>query len=166
MSATDNTMPGTVGAADTALPPLIQRADLWAGLACLAFGIGFVWIGTDYPLGTGGRIGPGYAPRLLGLLLIGIGLLLALRTPWTRDRIDTTFRPRPALLVLASVLAFALVFRWAGLVPAILASVFIANWAAPENGWQSAFGLGLLLAIFSWALFVTALRLPIPVFWF
>ena len=147
-------------------PPLLRRADFWAGLLCLGFGIGFVWIGADYPLGTGGRIGPGYAPRLLGLLLIGLGALLALRAPWTADGIETTFRPRPVLLVLASVLAFALVFQWAGLVPAILASVFIATWAAPENGWQSAIGLGVLLAVFSWALFVKALRLPIPVFWF
>ena len=146
-------------------PPLLQRADLWAGLLCGALGLSVVWIGADYPLGTGGRIGPGYAPRLLGLLLIGLGLLLAIRSAWTADGIDTTFRPRPVVLVLASVLAFALVFQWAGLVPAILASVFIATWAAPENGWHSAIGLGLLLAFFSWALFVKALRLPMPVFW-
>ena len=146
--------------------PLLQRADLWAGLLCLALGLGVVWIGGDYPLGTGGRIGSGYAPRLLGLLLIGLGLLLAFRAPWTADGIDMTFRPRPVLLVLVSVLAFAIVFQWAGLVPAILVSVFIATWAAPENGWPSAIGLGILLAFFSWALFVKALRLPIPVFWF
>ena len=150
----------------TAASPLLRCADLWAGLVCMGLGIGFIWIGADYPLGSGGRIGPGYAPRLLGLLLTGIGALLALRAPWTSDGIETTFRPRPVLLVLASVLAFALVFQYAGLVPAIFASVFIATWAAPENGWQSAIGLGALLAFFSWALFVKALRLPMPVFWF
>lgn len=147
-------------------PPLLQRADFWAGLACLAFGATFVWIGTDYPLGTGGRIGPGYAPRLLGALLMGIGALLSLRAPFTSDAIETTFRPRPVLLVLAAVLAFAIAFKFGGLIPAILASVMIANFAAPENGWQSAIGLGGILALFSWALFVKALKLPIPVFLF
>ena len=91
-------------------PPLLQRADLWAGLVCLGLGAAVVWIGADYPLGTGGRIGPGYAPRLLGLLLMGIGLLLFVRAPWTSDGIETMFRPHPAVLVLAAVLAFALVF--------------------------------------------------------
>ncbi len=89
-----------------------------------------------------------------------------LRTPFTGDAIETTFRPRPVLLVLASVLAFAVAFKLGGLIPAILASVIVANFAAPENGWQSAIGLGVILALFSWALFVKALRLPIPVFWF
>ena len=147
-------------------PPLHKRADLWAGLLCLTLGASVVLVGLEYPLGQSGRIGPGYAPRLLGLLLIGIGALLAVRAPWTSDAVDTTYRPRPVVLVLASVLAFAVVFAWAGLIPAILVSVFIANWAAAENDWQSALGLGLVLALFSWALFVKALRLPMPIFWF
>ena len=146
--------------------PLRRKADLWSGLAAMAFGAAIVWVGAEYPLGTGGRIGPGYTPRLLGLFLIGLGLLLALRAPWTADPVDTAVRPRPALLVLASVLVFALAFAWAGLVPAILACVAVASFAAPDNGWRTAIGLGVLLAVFAWALFVRALRLPIPVFWF
>lgn len=147
-------------------PPPLERADLWAGCLCLGLGVVVVLIGLDYPLGQSGRIGPGYAPRLLGLLLIGIGGLLVLRAPWTSDAVETTFRPRPVFLVLTSVLAFAAAFAWAGLIPAILVSVFIANWAAAENDWRSAIGLGFVLAVFSWALFVKALRLPMPIFWF
>ena len=168
--------PAAVGGPVRAPQPLLLRADLWTGIVCVVLGVGIVWIGADYPLGTGGRIGPGYAPRLLGLLLIGLGLLLVLRAPWTSDALDTTFRPRPAGLVLASVVAFAVIFGGmnvgpltipgAGLVPAILVSVFIANWATAENSWRSAIGLALLLAGFAWALFVKGLRLPIPVFWF
>lgn len=66
--------------------------------------------------------------------------------------------------VFGSVLAFAVVFDFGGLVPAIVASVAIANFAAPDNGWRSALVLGAVLSLFSWALFVQALRLPIPVF--
>lgn len=146
--------------------PVVKRADLWTGLACLAFGGAVIWLGLDYPIGKGGRIGPGYVPRLLGVLLMAIGLLLAARSLFTKDGIETTFAPRAVLLVLASVLAFAATFAWAGLVPAILVAVTIANFAAPDNDWKSALGLGLLLALFAWALFVKALRLPMPVFWF
>ena len=124
---------GTATLDQSLRPPLRKRSDVWAGLVCLALGAMVVLIGLDYPLGQSGRIGPGYAPRLLGLLLCGIGLLLALRAFWTSDAVDTTFRPRPVVLVLVSVLAFAIVFAWTGLIPAILVSVFIANWAAAER---------------------------------
>ena len=115
-------------------------------------------------MGTGGRIGPGYVPYLLGAVLAGIGLLLMLRAPFVNEAVELLFRPRPVVLVLAAVLAFALAFAWAGLVPAVLACVFVANFAAAENGWRSAIAVGVVLALFSWALFVVALKLPMPVF--
>jgi hypothetical protein len=143
---------------------LLRRADLWAGLASAAFGALILRIASDYPVGKGGRIGPGYAPRLLGGLLVGLGLLLMIRSTWVATPVECLFRPRPVVLVLASVVAFALVFAWAGLVPAVLATVLIANWASPENDWRSAISVAVLLAIFAWALFVVALKLPMPVF--
>ena len=144
--------------------PWLRRADLWAGLVFLAWGSLVLWTGADYPLGRAGRIGPGYMPRLLGLTLAGIGMLLVLRSRWTRDTVDTHISWRPAVLVLTSVVVFALVLQAFGLVPAILASVAVANFAVPDNTWASAVGLGATLAAFSWALFVKALALPIPVF--
>jgi Tripartite tricarboxylate transporter TctB family len=72
---------------------------------------------------------------------------------------------RPVALVLGSVVAFALVFEASGLVPAILVSVGVANYAMAENRWMTAVVLGALLAFFAWALFVKALSLPLPV-WF
>ena len=67
--------------------------------------------------------------------------------------------------MLGSVVAFALVFEASGLVPAILVSVAIANYAMPENRWTTAVVLGAMLAFFAWALFVKGSALPLPV-WF
>ena len=50
-----------------------------------------------------------------------------------------------------------------GLVPAVLATVAIANSAAGENKWTTAIALGAILAFFAWALFVKGLALPLPV---
>lgn len=143
--------------------PLWLRADLWSGLACATFGGAILWVGSDYPLGSGGRIGPGYAPRLLGIVLAAIGALMIVRAWWVAEPIERLFRPRPVVLVVASVLAFAVVFDRLGLVPAVLASVFVANWASQENGWRSSVAVGVVLALFSWLLFVVALKLPMPV---
>ena len=146
-------------------PRPAQRADLWAGLMFAGAGAAALWAGADYPQGVPSRIGPGYVPRLLGMLLSGIGLFLVVRARWARETVDATVAWRPLLLILAAVVAFALVFESSGLVPAILVSVAIANFAAPENGWTTAVVLGAVLAFFAWALFVKGLALPLPV-WF
>jgi hypothetical protein len=142
----------------------LGRADFLTGVMCLALAALVLWEGSDYPLGTAGRVGPGYVPRLLGLLMAGIGVLLIVRSFWSTDLADRTMAPRPIVLILASVFAFALAFDRFGLVPAILAAVAIANFAAPDNRWYTAIGIGTVLAVFSWALFVQSLKLPLPVF--
>lgn len=146
-------------------PRLGRRADLWSGVLFAALGAVILWSGADYSQGIPSRIGPGYVPRLLGILVAAIGLFLIARAWWTTEEIDTTVAWRPAILVLGSVVAFALVFEATGLVPAILVSVAIANYATPENRWTTAIGLGAMLALFAWALFVKGLGLPLPV-WF
>ena len=151
--------------ADERQPRLVERADLWSGLLFVALGALVLWIGADYPQGVPRRIGPGYVPRLLGVLMLGLGGFLAVRSLWAHEPIDTTIAWRPAACVLGSVVAFALVFEASGLVPAILVTVAIANYAVPDNRWTTAVGLGTVLALFAWALFVKGLRLPLPV-WF
>ena len=44
-------------------------------------------------------------------------------------------------------------------------SVAVGNYATPENRWTTAIVLGATLALFTWALFVKGLALPLPV-WF
>lgn len=139
------------------------RADLSAGLLFAAIGAGILWVGADYSLGVPSRIGPGYVPRLLGILLTGLGLFLVARSWWTTETIDPVIAWRPLGLVLGAVVAFALVFEASGLVPAILVTVALANYATPENRWTTAVVLGSALAFFAWALFVKGLSLPLPV---
>ena len=53
--------------------------DFFAGMLFVAFGIAAIVIGSSYTLGTAARMGPGYFPRILGILLIVLGSALALR---------------------------------------------------------------------------------------
>ena len=53
--------------------------DFYSGLIFIAFGIGAIVIGSNYALGTAARMGPGYFPRMLGILLIVLGAALSLR---------------------------------------------------------------------------------------
>jgi len=142
-------------------PP--PSADLCTGLLFAIFGAAVLWVGADYSLGVPSRIGPGYVPRLLGILLAAIGAFLIVRSRWTSERIEATIAWRPLLLISAATVAFALLFEASGLVPAILVSVAIAIYATPENRSTTAAVLGGVLAFFAWLLFVKSLSLPLPV---
>ena len=102
-------------------------------------------------------------PRLLGILLAAIGLFLIVRSRWTAEPVDTAVAWRPVVLISAATAAFALMFEVTGLVPAILVSVAVANFATPENRWVTAIVLSAVLAFFAWLLFVRGLSLPLPV---
>jgi putative tricarboxylic transport membrane protein len=144
-------------------PRPAPSADLCSGLLFAALGAAILWVGADYSLGVPSRIGPGYVPRLLGILLAAVGLFLIVRARWTTEVIDTAVAWRPLVLISVATVAFAVVFEVTGLVPAILASVAIANFATPENRWITAVVLGPVLAFFAWLLFVKGLSLPLPV---
>jgi len=146
-------------------PQRAPSADLCSGVLFAVLGGLILWAGGDYPLGTSARIGPGFAPRLLGGILIGIGLFLVVRARWTAEIIDTTVAWRPLVLITAALVAFAVVLELTGVVPAVLVAVGIANAAAPENRWTTAVVMGALLAFLSWLLFVKGLSLPLPVWW-
>jgi Tripartite tricarboxylate transporter TctB family len=154
-------MQGTGAGGDGPRPA--PTADLVSGVVFAGLGAVILWVGADYSLGVPSRIGPGYVPRLLGILLAAIGMVLIVRSRWTAEAIDATVAWRPLVLICGAVIAFALVFEASGLVPAILVTVALANYAAPENRWITAIVLGAVLAFFAWALFVKGLSLPLPV---
>ena len=55
--------------------------DFFAGLIFIGFGLVAVIIGSNYSLGTAARMGPGYFPRILGILLILLGAALSVGLP-------------------------------------------------------------------------------------
>src|SRR5512138_1840275 len=94
--------------------------DFWAGAMYLVFGgIAFV-ISRDYPFGSSGRMGPGYFPTVLSVLLMGFGALAILRGLRKEGAAFGGFAWKPALLVLASTAAFGFLLRGAGLIIALL----------------------------------------------
>jgi hypothetical protein len=90
--------------------------DFFAGLLFIEFGVAAIVIGSNYALGTAARMGPGYFPRILGILLIALGLALALRALRLSGPPVPAFKWRPLLVVLMSVAAFGLIVNYAGVV--------------------------------------------------
>lgn len=137
--------------------------DFCAGLLFMAFGLAALMIAQSYPLGTASRMGPGYFPRLLGVLLVGLGAvqsLIGLRgksEPWPE------WHWGPLLILLLSVSAFTLIAPWVGLVAAALTLVFLSSGASREFRWREALVSGAIQAAAAAAVFVYGLGLPLRV---
>ncbi|HEX7271557.1 MAG TPA: tripartite tricarboxylate transporter TctB family protein [Casimicrobiaceae bacterium] len=137
--------------------------DFAAGLMFIAFGLAALIIGSDYPLGAAARMGPGYFPRILGILLITLGGSLVLRALRLRGPRIELESPRPLLIVIGSVVLFGLTAEKLGLVIASILLIVVSSAASTEFRWREALVSGVILAALSVAGFVWGLGLQFPV---
>lgn len=137
--------------------------DFVSGLIFIAFGLAAIIIGSNYSLGTAARMGPGYFPRILGILLLVLGAALSLRALKIKgDRLPHWYW-RPILVVLGSVIAFGLVVTHLGLVFSTIGLVFAASAASHEFRPKEALVSGVLLAALTVGVFVFGLNLQLPI---
>ncbi|MCG6203424.1 tripartite tricarboxylate transporter TctB family protein [Rhodopseudomonas sp. HC1] len=149
----------------------LDQREFMAGAAFVLFGISFSLVAVNYPLGTAMRMGPGYFPALLGLLLSCIGVLIGIsalrRRPITdRSASNAPFNwscLRPALLISASVLLFAAAIESAGLALATFGVVAVSGLANREARWPAVSASGIALSVMSVGIFAYGLRLPFRV---
>src|SRR5512140_3156356 len=53
-----------------------SQKDFYSGLMFMAVGLAFAWGATTYTIGEGARMGAGYFPLMLGLLLAALGAFI------------------------------------------------------------------------------------------
>jgi hypothetical protein len=136
--------------------------DFWAGILFISFGAAAVAIAINYPVGTAGRMGPGYFPRGLGYLLIGIGAILALRALRTKGEPLTFGSLKPLVIVLVSIALFGLLAPYFGMVVATIVLVIVSSAASHEFHLKTALISSVLLAAFAVAAFGYGLNLQLP----
>ena len=143
--------------------------DFWSGCAFTAFGAVTVVLAQSLPLGTAARMGPGYFPTVLGVLLAGIGAVMLLKSVVVVANSERIGRIDIWLLlrVLLAVAAFALLLNPLGIVLTAMIVVVVASWAGHEFRLGEALINGIVLALLSYALFIRALGQTMPVWpWF
>ena len=129
----------------------------------VAIGIAAIIIGANYPLGTAARMGPGYFPRILGILLVVLGAVLALRSLRLQGAPVPKFVWRPTLVVLGSVVLFGLVVDQLGLMLSTVGLIFMASAGSTEFRWKEALISGIFFAVLAIAVFVLGLKLQLPI---
>ena len=137
--------------------------DFFAGVIFIAFGIAAIVIGSNYALGTAARMGPGYFPRILGILLILLGGALALRSLRLQGAPIPAWKWRPTLIVLGSVVLFGLIVTRLGLVLSTIVLIVLASVASHEFRPKEAVISAILLAALAVGVFVIGLKLQLPI---
>ena len=137
--------------------------DFFAGVIFIAFGIAAIVIGSNYALGTAARMGPGYFPRILGILLILLGGALALRALRLQGSPIPGWKWRPTLIVLGSVVLFGMIVTRLGLVLSTIALIVVSSAASHEFRPKEASISAILLAALAVGVFVIGLKLQLPI---
>ena len=147
-----------------------SQRDFYSGVLFSAFGVAFAWGATSYNVGTGARMGPGYFPLLVGILIAILGVLItfsALRHgPPDGDPIGK-IAWKPLFFIISANLMFGVLLAGLpslgipamGLIVAIYALTFIASLAGDQFNAKSVFVLATVLAIGSYLAFELALKL-------
>jgi len=136
--------------------------DFWAGLAFVAIGAAFVLLSQQYRLGDLHRMGPGMFPMLIGALLAGLGAVIALRAFTFDGESVPRFHARPIGVSLLAIVLFGLALQRLGLVAAVAVLVLVGAWAGREVRPVENVVLAGALTLFSVAIFVWLLGLPLP----
>lgn len=142
--------------------------DFWAGLIYIGIGLGAFYIAQDYEMGTAVRMGPGYFPRVLGMVLALIGFASLARSFLRPGEAVGRMAWRAVLLVLGATAIFGVLVRGAGLVISLFVLVLVSAYASRQFRLPSTVLLAAGLAVFSALIFLKGLGIPLPLLgsWF
>lgn len=137
--------------------------DFWAGVLFVCLGAGTVLIGSAYKLGTAAEMGPGYFPRVLGILLIVLGSLVCLFGLKQDGEPIKKWHWRPTVIVLGSLILFGFIVSHLGVVLSTLLLIFVSSMASKEFRFKESLILGVFLAILVVSVFIIGLKLQLPI---
>ena len=151
-----------------------SQKDFFSGLLFFAIGVAFAWGATTYNVGEGARMGPGYFPLMLGIVLSLIGAIVLFTSLVVEveggDKVGK-WAWRPLFFIIAANLAFGILLGGLpslrvpamGLIAAIYALTIIASLADGHFHTRDILILATVLAIGSYLAFIVLLKLQIQV---
>ncbi len=151
-----------------------SQKDFLSGLMFLVVGGVFAWGATHYSIGTGARMGPGYFPLMLGLLLAILGGIILIGAFVVQnpdgDKVSK-IAWKPLCYILGANLVFGVMLGGLpklgipsfGLIAAIYALVIISSKAGDEFRLKSVLMLATVLSVGSYGAVIALLKLQMPV---
>jgi hypothetical protein len=141
-----------------------NQRDFGAGIMYMIIGLFFSIIAMQYPMGTAAKMGPGYFPFALGILMTLLGLLVLVKSLGAKAAIEKIpkFHWRIMALITGSVVLYGLLLPTMGFIVAVFVLVFLSATASHEFHWKGTLINATFLVVFTYSVFVVGLKLQFP----
>ena len=141
---------------------LRSNKDFWSGVMFFLTGAGAILVARHYPFGSTLRMGPGYFPIVLSVILMVFGVYVMLRGLRKSEKIQGNWSIRALIVLPFSMALFGILMELAGFIPALTALVFVSAASGREFKFKEVLLLTLFLGVISVAMFIWGLGLPYP----
>jgi len=141
---------------------LRSNKDFWAGIMLIATGAASIFIARGYPFGSTMRMGPGYFPSVLGAILLLFGIYVMIIGLRRGEKIAVHCSLRALIVLSLSLVAFGVLMKHAGFIPALVVLIFGSASAGREVKFVEVLLLTVTLTGLSVAVFIWGLGLPYP----
>ena len=140
--------------------------DFVGGVTMICVGLLFLWFGRELEVGDSFRMGPGYFPTMLSLILLVIGAMIIVQSLMVdaEDSEPEVWNWKVYSLVIAAPIGFGLLLSGLGLAPTIVLLIAGVGAASRYANWRHSILLGLFLAVCSVLVFTKLLSLPVSAF--
>ncbi len=134
------------------------------GLYVLAGGV-ITLAAAGYPRGTPAEMGPGFFPFWLGVVLVGLGLLVLVRSLLERgEKIPLeSWDLRSLVWMVGATVVFAVALKPLGLALTVALQVVVSSLASADFSWRATLLNAAVLVALTVGGFVYGLSLPFPV---
>ena len=139
--------------------------DFGAAMLFLAIGIAGIYFGQDLTFGTASRMGPGYFPTLLSIVIVLIGAIVGLKSLAIDGPPIEPTKLRPILFILLAILAFGYLIEQIGLAITATGLAIFAAYARRDVNLKETVVLAVGLSLFAIVVFAYALGQPLPIWW-
>ena len=149
-----------------------SRRNYYGGALMVVLGVGAAVKSLHYQVGTLTAMGTGFFPLILGAALAVIGILMIASSAWgaLAHNAPEANGPLPKAkpewrgwgCILGGIVAFVVLGRWGGLLPATFAITFISALGDRENSWLEVAGLATAITLISVVVFWWALGIQLP----
>lgn len=145
-----------------------NKRELLCGLLLMVMGIGTTAESLKYNVGELARMGPGYFPLALGVILTFIGAVIMVSPSAGEETESIVFsreQIRTWILIVLGLVVFIVLGHYAGFVLATFALIFISALGDRANSIRAAAQLGVGVTLAAIVIFHYGLQMQFPLFW-
>ena len=151
-----------------------RQKDFFSGLMFMGVGTAFAWGATTYTIGEGARMGPGYFPLMLGVLLTALGAFIVFESlvVQTEDGEKVgAWAWRPLAFIIGANLLFGVLLGGLpslglpamGMIAAIYGLTIVSALGGDEFDLKEVLVVATILSIGSYLAFIVLLKLQFQV---